>query len=96
MGSPFSRFTDAEVREMLRGAGLPEVLDDDNVSRLGLARIMTQRELVLDAYARHPDVDGIFAALRGAVPKSSIRSYLCRAYPHGAWRQRSRRGSRHG
>lgn len=88
---PFSRFTDAEVREMLRGSGLPDKLDDDNVRRLGLTRIMTQRQRVMNAYASTPDVDGIFAALNGAVPKSSIRSYLCRAVPDGAWRQRNKR-----
>ncbi|RWB85958.1 MAG: hypothetical protein EOQ52_20640 [Mesorhizobium sp.] len=89
--SPFSLFTDAEVRDILRGSGLPDTLDDDNVARIGLTRIRTQRERVLEAYASTPDVDGIFAALKGTVPKSSIRSYLCRAVPDGAWRQRHKR-----
>lgn len=93
MDSPFSRFTDAEVREMLRGAGLPEVLDDVNVRKLGL--VPTQRAHVLALYRETPDVDVIFEKLRGTVPKSSIRSYLCRAYPDGEWRQRRHRGPRH-
>lgn len=46
----FSRFTDSEVRDMLRGANLPATLDDDNVRRLGLERIQTQRERVLAAF----------------------------------------------
>lgn len=91
MKSPFSRFTDFEVREMLRSAALPDRLDDDNVRQLGLQRIRTQREHVLAAYERTPDVDAIHTTLKGAVPKSSIRSYLCRAFPDGAWRMRSRR-----
>jgi hypothetical protein len=93
MDSPFGRFTDREVRDMLHGAGLPAVLDDANVASLGLARIMTQRQKVLAAYAVNPDVDVIFTSLRGAVPKSSIRAYLCRAVPDGEWRQRNKRGS---
>jgi hypothetical protein len=93
MDSPFSRFTDAEVREMLRGAGLPDALDDDNVRKLGL--VPTQRAHVLALYSETPDVDVIFGRLRGAVPKSSIRAYLCRAYPNGEWRQRRHRRSRH-
>lgn len=93
MTSPFSRFTDREVRDMLHGAGLPLVLDATNVAKLGLTRIMTQRQRILAAYAIDPDVDVIFAALGGAVPKSSIRSYLCRAVPDGEWRQRNKRGS---
>lgn len=93
MDSPFSRFTNAEVRDMLCSAGLPPVLDDANVAQLGLTRVMTQRQRVLVAYSANPDVDAIFAALGGNVPKSSIRSYLCRAVPSGGWRQRSRRGS---
>lgn len=93
MDSPFNRFTDAEVRDMLRGAGLPAELDDANVARLGLTRIATQRQRVLAAYKTDPDVDAIFAALRREVPKSSIRSILCRAYPAGEWRQRRRRGT---
>ncbi|TIX69706.1 MAG: hypothetical protein E5V25_11120 [Mesorhizobium sp.] len=93
MDSPFSRFTDREVREMLAVAGLPAVLDDTVVAQLGLKRIMTQRQRVLAAYRDNPDVDAIFAALGGQVPKSSIRSYLCRAVPNGEWRQRNKRGS---
>ncbi|TPJ57052.1 hypothetical protein [Mesorhizobium sp. B2-6-1] len=93
MDSPFSCFTDREVRDMLHGAGLPAVLDAANVAKLGLTRIMTQRQLVLAAYHDNPDVDAIFAALGRRVPKSSIRSYLCRAIPSGAWRQRNKRGS---
>ncbi|MCF6120852.1 hypothetical protein L2449_28925 [Mesorhizobium muleiense] len=93
MDSPFSRFTDREVREMLAVAGLPTVLDDTIVARLGLKRIMTQRQRVLAAYRDNPDVDAIFAALGGQVPKSSIRSYLCRAVPDGEWRQRNKCGS---
>ncbi|WP_287061668.1 hypothetical protein [Mesorhizobium sp.] len=91
--SPFSRFTDAEVREMLRGAGMPDQLDDANIRSLGLVRVQTQRQQVLAAYAINPDVDAIFTNLRGAVPKSSIRAYLCRAVPDGEWRVRNRRGS---
>ncbi|ESY89063.1 hypothetical protein X739_00795 [Mesorhizobium sp. LNHC220B00] len=93
MDSPFSRFTDREVRDMLHGAGLPAVLDATNVAKIGLTRIMTQRQLVLAAYRDNPDVDTIFAALGRQVPKSSIRSYLCRAVPDGEWRQRNKRGS---
>ncbi|RWH31601.1 hypothetical protein [Mesorhizobium sp.] len=93
MTSPFGRFTSAEVKEMLRGAGLPDDLDDGNVRALGLVRIRTQREKVLAAYDADPSVDAIFAKLRGEVPKSSIRAYLCRAFPNGEWRVRSRRGS---
>ncbi|MES0168199.1 hypothetical protein NKJ87_19790 [Mesorhizobium sp. M0027] len=93
MDSPFTRFTDAEVREMLRGAGLPTSLDDANVARLGLTRIMTQRQRVLAAYHDTPDVDTIFATLGRQIPKSSIRSILCRADPNGKWRQRNKRGS---
>jgi len=93
MESPFTRFTDSEVRDMLHGAGLPVVLDDANVAKLGLARIVTQRQRVLAAYRDNPDVDAIFKALGRQVPKSSIRSYLCRAVPDGEWRQRSKRGS---
>ncbi|GAA2887815.1 hypothetical protein GGQ99_004746 [Aminobacter niigataensis] len=91
--SPFTRFTDAEVRDMLRGAGLASDLDAANVAKLGLTRIMTQRQRVLAAFADNPDVDAIFAALGQQVPKSSIRSYLCRAVPNGEWRQRNKRGS---
>lgn len=93
MDCPFSRFTDGEVRDMLHGAGLPSVLDDANVARIGLTRIMTQRQRVLAAYRVDPDVDSIFAVLDRQVPKSSIRSYLCRAVPNGEWRQRNKRGS---
>ncbi|RWO23322.1 hypothetical protein [Mesorhizobium sp.] len=93
MDSPFTRFTDREVREMLRGAGLPAALDEGNVAKLGLTRIMTQRQRVLAAYQDSPDVDAIYAALGRQVPKSSIRSYLCRAVPDGEWRQRNKRGS---
>ncbi|CDX26919.1 hypothetical protein MPL3356_60618 [Mesorhizobium plurifarium] len=93
MTSPFGRFTDAEVKEMLRGAGKPDILTEDNVASLGLERIQTQREKVIAAYKIDPDVDAIFTMLRGTVPKSSIRSYLCRAYPTGEWRVRNRRGS---
>lgn len=93
MISPFGRFTDAEVKEMLRGAGKPDELTDDNVASLRLERLQTQREKVIAAYKIDPDVDAIFTRLRGVVPKSSIRSYLCRAYPTGEWRVRSRRGS---
>lgn len=93
MTSPFGRFTGAEVKEMLRGAGRPDDLSDDNIASLGLERIQTQREKVIAAYKIDPDVDAIFSRLRGTVPKSSIRAYLCRAYPHGEWRVRRRRGS---
>ena len=93
MDSPFTRFTDSEVREMLHGAGLPAILDVANVAKLGLTRIMTQRQRVLAAYHDNPDVDAIFTALGRQVPKSSIRAYLCRAVPDGEWRQRNRRGS---
>ncbi|MBA1141727.1 hypothetical protein [Mesorhizobium neociceri] len=93
MDSPFSCFTDREVRDMLHGAGLPAILDDANVAKLGLARIMTQRQRVLAAYRDNPDVDAIFVVLGRQVPKSSIRSYLCRAVPDGEWRQRNKRGS---
>lgn len=93
MPSPFGRFTDAEVREMLRGQGLPDQLDETNVRSLGLMRIQTQRQQVIAAYQVNPDVDVIFTTLRGTVPKSSIRAYLCRAFPDGEWRVRNRRGS---
>ncbi|MBE1208155.1 hypothetical protein IHE39_28070 [Aminobacter carboxidus] len=93
MESPFTRFTDSEVRDMLHSAGLPAALDAANVASLGLTRIMTQRQRVLAAFADNPDVDAIFAALGRQVPKSSIRSYLCRAVPNGEWRQRNKRGS---
>lgn len=91
MNSPFLRFTDSEVREILRNSGLSEELSDQNVARIGLVPLRTQRERILDAYRVSPDVDDIFDALTGSVPKSSIRSILCRAYPKGPWRQRRRR-----
>jgi len=91
MTSPFCRFTNNEVREILRGAGLTDELNDENAAQIGLVRIRSQRQLVIEAYRRNPDVDAIWNELGRAVPKSSIRSILCRLDPHGDWRQRRRR-----
>lgn len=83
MNSPFNRFTDREVREILRGAGLPETLDETNVRRVGLTRIRSQKDHVLSAYRENPDVDFIFNKFGGRVPKSSIRAHLSRAEVEG-------------
>lgn len=89
------RFSPFEVREMLRGAGLPDILDDENVSQLGLTRAGTQRQRVMDAYRVTHDVNEIFGMLGSDVPKSSIRAYLSRANAAGEvggeWRIRQRR-----
>lgn len=96
--SPFTRFTAEDVREILRGAGLPDSLDDDNIAQVGLTSLRTQRERVLALYRIDPDVDAIHTALSGQVEKSSIRSYLSRASSTGEigdeWRQRRRRNAR--
>lgn len=97
MDSPFGRFSDHEVLEILRDAGLPEELTDENVARIGLRRIRqnTQRETVLKLYLELGNVDAIFDELGGEVPKSSIRSILCRATDAGLiprdWAVRRRR-----
>lgn len=97
MDSPFSRFTDREVLEILRCAGLPAELTDENVRRVGLQKIRpnTQRETVIKLYFQLGSVDAIFDELGGEVPKSSIRSILSRATDAGFvprdWAVRQRR-----
>lgn len=97
MDSPFGRFSPFEVLEILRDAGLPEVLSDDNIARVGLRRTRpnTQRETVLRLYTRLGTVDAIFDELGGEVPKSSIRAILSRATDDGMiardWAVRRRR-----
>jgi hypothetical protein len=97
LDSPFSLFTPFDVLEILRDAGLPEALTDENVARVGLRRTRpnTQRETVLSLYARLGSVDAIFEELGGEVPKSSIRAILSRATDAGLiardWATRRRR-----
>jgi len=97
MDSPFGRFTDREVLDMLRDVGLPEELSDENVSRIGLRKLRTntQRETVLALYVKLGSVDAVFDELGGEVPKSSIRSILSRATDAGLiardWAVRRRR-----
>lgn len=97
MDRPFGRFTDREVLDILRDAGLPQELTDENVARLGLRKLRsnTQRETVLMLYVRLGSVDAVFDELGGEVPKSSIRSYLSRATDAGVitrdWSVRRRR-----
>lgn len=97
MDSPFGRFSAFEVKEILRDAGLPEELTDDNIARVGLRRTRpnTQRETVLRLYTRLGEVDAIFDELGGEVPKSSIRAILSRATDDGLiardWAVRRRR-----
>ncbi len=91
--SPFLRFSNFDVLDILRDAALPLELSEANLARVGLMPIRTQRDRVLAAYQVHSDVDDIFDALGGDIPKSSIRSYLCREFPNGQWRQRRRRSS---
>ena len=93
--SPFFRFTDAEVREMLAIPNGP--ISDEAAALAGLERIATQKGRVLLLARRRPDVDWIYGQLGGKVEKSSIRSYLCVASARGdlgeEWRQRRRRRS---
>jgi hypothetical protein len=97
MDSYFSRFSDREVLDILRDAGLPEELSDENVARVGLRKLRsnTQRETVLTLYTRLGSIDAVFDELGGEVPKSSIRSYLSRATDAGQisrdWAVRRRR-----
>jgi hypothetical protein len=97
MDSPFGRFSPFDVLEILRDAGLPGDLSDENVARVGLRRTRpnTQRETVLALYCRLGSVDAIFDELGGEVPRSSIRSYLSRATDDGLiardWAVRRRR-----
>lgn len=97
MDSPFGRFTPFEVMEILRDAGLPDDLTDENVAQIGLrrTRLNTQRETVLRLYTRLGNVDAIFDELGGEVPKSSIRAILSRATDDGLiprdWAVRRRR-----
>lgn len=97
MDSPFGRFSPFDVLEILRDAGLPEELTDENVARVGLrrTRLNTQRETVLVLYGRLGSVDAVFEELGGDVPKSSIRAILSRATDAGLiardWAVRRRR-----
>jgi hypothetical protein len=73
MDSPFGRFSAFEVLEILRDAGLPEDLTDDNIARAGLRRTRpnTQRETVLRLYSQLGSVDAIFsnATRDGLIPR---------------------------
>jgi hypothetical protein len=97
LDSPFGRFTPFDVLEILRDAGLPEELTDENIAKIGLRRVRpnTQRETVLALYSRLGSVDAVFDELAGEVPKSSIRSILSRATDAGLiardWATRRRR-----
>lgn len=100
MESPFGRFTDREVLDILRDAGLPEDLTDENCARVGLQRIPgeTQKGAIIRLWRTLRSVDAIFDALSGAVPKSSIRAHLSRATDAGLitrdWAVRRRRSRR--
>ena len=85
-------FSKDQIRYFLALSGLDsQDLSETNLARIGIASTQTQREQVLAAYEVSPNVDVIFEALGFTVPKSSIRSYLCQAFPNGEWRQRRRR-----